>query len=64
MITLKGAQGLPKNVVLGPDIVDMDGTFADVCLTTLYPTLAERVGQVASRFDDLGLPERQGLMLL
>lgn len=58
------AQGWPKDMVLGPDPVDIDGIFTDGCPTTQPLTVSQWVAQVASRFDTLGVPERLGLVLL
>ncbi|KAK5711326.1 hypothetical protein LTR17_018453 [Elasticomyces elasticus] len=58
------ADGWPVYMVIGPDIMVMDGLFSDEYKTTPPWTLSQWVAQIASQFDCLGVPERLGLILL
>lgn len=51
-------------MVLGPEEVDLDTVFGDNSIGTQVTTVSQWVASIVLPFDDLGVPERLGLMLL
>jgi len=56
--------GWPIDMVLGPREVDLDAVFGDLDCARPNNTVSRWVAEVVLPFDDLGVPERLGLMLL
>lgn len=58
------SQGWPAEMVLGPEEVDLDAVFGDNSIGTQVTTVSQWVASIVLPYDDLGVPERLGLMLL
>ncbi|KAK4904842.1 hypothetical protein LTR49_025772 [Elasticomyces elasticus] len=58
------AQGWPIDMVIGVDVIKMNGVFTDEHQIAQPATISQWVALVTSQFDCLGVPERLGLMLL